>query len=185
MAENYDITLDASPVGSAQVEKQGLYYRFSCRCKLPDNGFYRIHVICGDKREDLGICVPMGDAFGMDKKLPAKKLGEGKPTFELLPRDWQPARLPEIQEMPPEEAETPEETTAVEEHPVEVPAEETPVEDSNSVPESCEASADPETAEPVFLPVSEEEPFGHLDELGNAVMEVRDGEVGILLAEKQ
>ena len=90
MAETYDITFEAAPIGTARMEKQGLYYRFVCRCRLPEEGLYRIHVILGDKREDLGICVPVDGAFGMDKMISAKRLGEGTPAFELVIRDWQP-----------------------------------------------------------------------------------------------
>ena len=90
MAETYDITYDGEPVGAARMEKMGLYYVFSCRCRLPEEGLYRIHAINGETREDLGICVPIGSAFGMDKKIPAKRLGEGDLTFELLPKDWKP-----------------------------------------------------------------------------------------------
>ena len=33
--------------------------------------------------------------------------------------------------------------------------------------------------------MSEEEPFDYLDKLENAVLEVRDGEIGILLTESE
>jgi len=168
----YDITFNTSPVGTAQMEKQGLYYLFSCRCSLPDEGLYRIHVVYGDKREDLGICVPMDGVFGMDKKISAKKLGEGTPSFELLPRDWQP---PQVDEEPPVKEGVKEET----------PAEETSVEGKNSPPEAEETAAIAETAEPIFLPVSEEEPFDHLDKLENAVMAVRDDQIGIVIPETE
>ena len=90
MAETYDVICENERVGAARMEKQGLYCCFSCRCRLPEEGLYRIHVVCGGKREDLGICIPMDGAFGMDKKIPAKRLGEGALSFELVPKDWQP-----------------------------------------------------------------------------------------------
>ena len=138
MAETYDILCDGEPVGTARVEKAGLYRSFFCRCYLPREGLYRIHAICGENREDLGICIPIDDAFGMDKKIPAKRLGDSALQFELVPKDWQPQ-----EQIPPEPA-----------------------------------------PEELFIPVSEEESFEHLDKLENAVMEVRDGEVGILVREE-
>jgi hypothetical protein len=90
MAETYDITHESALVGTARMEKQGLYYVFSCRCRLPKEGLYRIHAINGDAREDLGICIPMDGVFGMDKKVPQKRIGEGILTFELVPKDWKP-----------------------------------------------------------------------------------------------
>ena len=46
----------------------------------------RIVVTCGKLREDLGICVPMDDCFGLDKKIPCKRFGSGTPEFLLLPK---------------------------------------------------------------------------------------------------
>ena len=173
MAETYDITYDGAPVGTARMEKQGLYYLFSCRCRLPDDGLYRIHVRCGETREDLGICVPFADAFGMDKKIAAKRLGVGTPVFELLPKDWKPQDIvmapePVTEEIPQEDEERAEEIPQEEENPAEVipPEEET---------EPCEPDED------IFIPVSEEEPFEYLDKLEDAVLEEQDGQLGITI----
>ena len=181
MAENYDITYDGASVGTAQWEKQGLYYRFSCRCNLPDEGLYRIHVLCGDKHVDLGICVPMEGAFGMDKKIPVKNIGSGEMTFRLLPKDWkqmrivydaQPEEMPEVQHTeetvvePQQEAaadsQNPEEVTGIQEQPIEEEITE-------------------ETKQEVFIPVSEEEPFAHLDKLEDARFEICDDTPGVVL----
>ena len=143
MAETYEIIFDQECVGRAIVERNGLYLCFCCRCRLPNEGLYRIHVIGDDVREDLGICIPMDDGFGMDKRIPVKRLGEGAFCFELLPKDW--------------------ELTAAEPKLVE----------------------EQETAMPVpqFIPVSEDEPFEHLDKLENAHMEIRDDVPGVVIDE--
>ena len=70
-------------VGTVQVEKQGLYYRFSCRCALSGEVMNRLWMRCGGKETDLGLCVPMGDGFGTEKRIPAKQCGDGAPTFVL------------------------------------------------------------------------------------------------------
>ena len=158
MAETYDITHEGAPVGTARMEKQGLYYVFSCRCRLPKEGLYRIHAINGAAREDLGICIPMDGVFGMDKKVPQKRIGEGTLTFELIPKDWKP------QEIVPE----PEPILQVEETVQPVQAEE--IAPSAAVEES-------------FIPVSEDEPFDYLDKLEDARVEVRDDQVGIIIQE--
>ncbi len=167
MAETYDITFEAAPVGTARMEKQGLYYRFVCRCRLPEEGLYRIHVILGDKREDLGICVPVDGTFGMDKMISAKRLGGGTPAFELVIKDWKPPER-KVEEEPQNVEELTEEEAR--------PEEENPEEEYTEL-----AEAERE----IFIPVSEEEPFDYLDRLEDAVMEVRDDEIGILLSEKQ
>ena len=172
MAETYDITFEAAPIGTARMEKQGLYYRFVCRCRLPEEGLYRIHVIFGDKREDLGICVPVDGAFGMDKMISAKRLGEGAPAFELVIKDWKPPER-KVEEEPSEEGpQTVEELTEEEARP----------EEENPEEEYTELA---EVEREIFIPVTEEEPFDYLDRLEDAVMEVRDDEIGILLSEKQ
>lgn len=150
MAETYEIKYGDASAGTAQMEKQGLYCSFSCRCRLPDDGLYRIHVISGDSREDLGICVPMDGAFGMDKRIPAKRLGEGEMRFELVSKDWKP-----------QAAVTPQ------------PAE----------PAVEEEISTPEPVEETFVPVSEEEPFEHLDKLENAMLAEQDGQIGIIIQE--
>ena len=158
MAETYDITHEGAPVGSAQMEKQGLYYVFSCRCRLPEEGLYRIHAVNGETREDLGICIPVDGVFGMDKKVPQKRIGEGMLTFELVPKDWQP------QEIVPE----PEPIPQVEE---------------TVQPVQAEEIGPPAAVEESFLPVSEDEPFEYLDKLEDARMEVRNDQVGIIIQE--
>lgn len=86
MVGTYDIRLGSAVVGKAEVEKQGLYYRFSCRCQLSGNTMYRVAVFCGEHQEDLGVCIPIAGQFGTDKKIPCKRLPEGTPSFLLLPK---------------------------------------------------------------------------------------------------
>lgn len=168
MAETYDITHEGVPVGTARMEKQGLYYVFSCRCRLPEEGLYRIHAINGDAREDLGICIPVDGAFGMDKKIPQKRIGEGMLTFELVPKDWKPQPVIVEQELITEEI---------------TPEEEMQPESETVLPEPEEEILRPVVDEEIFVPVSEEEPFEHLDKLEDARMEMRDDQVGIIIQE--
>ena len=72
--------------GKVQVIRQGLYYRFICRCRITGDVVCRLCVSCADHQENLGILVPVEDGFGLDTKLPVKRLGPGKPVFSLLPR---------------------------------------------------------------------------------------------------
>ena len=103
MADAYEIQYQGKTVGAVRAEKQGLYYCFHCRCTMPDDGMYRIHALTGDTREDLGICIPVEGKFGMDKKVPMKRLGEGALTFELVPKDWVPEKDAAEPELPAEE----------------------------------------------------------------------------------
>ena len=74
------------PVGTVTVAKEGLYYRFSCRCSLTGEVMHRLWLLCGGKELDLGLCVPMEAGFGTEKKLPVKQCG-GTPRFILRPRE--------------------------------------------------------------------------------------------------
>ena len=64
----YDIRLGRDVIGKAEVTRQGLYYLFSCRCKLESDTMYRVTVSCGGHHENLGVLVPMGTEFGLDTK---------------------------------------------------------------------------------------------------------------------
>lgn len=187
MDETYDIVFEGVIVGTAQMQRQGLYCRFCCRCRLPDEGLYRIHAICGRTREDLGICVPMDGGFGMDKKIPAKRLGEGEMSFELVPKDWvAPAvtageagkeHTAVQQTAEPEKEETMEMPAPQQEEILPEPVEE------QLAPEPADEETAPTPAGERFVPVSEDEPFPYLDQLEDAAYAQREGQPGILLRE--
>lgn len=85
MDENYEVSFGNQKVGKVQVLRQGLYYRFICHCRLTGDVVCRLAVRCGDKQEKLGVLVPSGDGFCLDKKIPVKRLGEGRMEFYLGP----------------------------------------------------------------------------------------------------
>lgn len=87
----YGVYFGNQLMGKVQVLRQGLYYRFICRCQLTGDVVCRLLVACGDKQESLGVVVPMDGGFGLDTLLPAKRLGQGKPEFLLLPKHDVPA----------------------------------------------------------------------------------------------
>ena len=59
MKENYGVYFGNRPVGKVQVTRQGLYYHFLCRCELTGDVMCRLWVTCADKRESLGLVVPV------------------------------------------------------------------------------------------------------------------------------
>ena len=86
MNRQYSVSVSGKHAGKVVVQRQGLYYYFSCRCQLPDNGMYRLIVSCGTKRENLGILIPQGESFILDKRLPVKRIGNGELSFSLIPK---------------------------------------------------------------------------------------------------
>lgn len=87
MVGSFDIRLGDRTVGRAVVEKQGLYYRFSCRCRLNGEQMRRLMVCCDGKKEDLGILIPMDGQFGIEKKIPCKRFGDGMPEFRIQSKE--------------------------------------------------------------------------------------------------
>ena len=86
MEGTYGVYFGKQCAGKVQVIRQGLYYRVICRCILTGDVICRLQASCGSNREDLGIVVPEGDGFGIDTKIPVKRLGEGTMAFELIPK---------------------------------------------------------------------------------------------------
>ena len=80
---NYGVYLGKEACGKVQVLRQGLYYRFLCRCRFRCEGICRLQVSCGGKQTDLGILVPVEEGFGLDRKIPVKHFGEGNPEFRI------------------------------------------------------------------------------------------------------
>ena len=83
MENTYSVRFGNQDVGKVQVKREGLYYRFFCRCRLSGDVVCRLVAVCGGKEENLGVVVPVEDGFGLDKKIPAKRLGEGTMEFYL------------------------------------------------------------------------------------------------------
>ena len=53
---------------------------------LSGDVMYRLCVSLNDRREYLGILVPVDGGFGLDTSVPIKKLGQGTPSFSLVPK---------------------------------------------------------------------------------------------------
>lgn len=85
MIGNYTVYLGSQPAGKVQVLRQGLYYRFICRCQLTGDVVCRLYISSGGKRENLGVVVPAGSGFGLDTRIPVKRFREGNPEFFLIP----------------------------------------------------------------------------------------------------
>ena len=79
----FSVTLRGKQVGKVLVKKQGLYYSFCCRCDLCEDAIYRLTVICGTVRENLGILVPEDGSFVLETRKPVKMIGEGDCRFTL------------------------------------------------------------------------------------------------------
>ena len=86
MEGTYGVYFGTKLAGKVQVRRQGLYYRFACRCRLNGEVVCRLRVTCGGRWENLGVVVPVDGGFGLETSLPVKSLGEGEPEFSLVPK---------------------------------------------------------------------------------------------------
>lgn len=80
MTEKCDIMYDNNAVGTANIRKEGLYYRFDCHCDFQVPGLHRLYAQCENRTVDLGICIPRGDSFGLSTTIPVSRLGKNKIT---------------------------------------------------------------------------------------------------------
>jgi len=86
LIRKYEVCFNGKTVGSADVEKKGLYYHIICKCNLPNTGVYRIKIQSETTETDLGICVPLGACFGLETNIPVKKTGGGNLVFQIAPQ---------------------------------------------------------------------------------------------------
>ena len=83
----YEVFLGEQTVGTVDVVREGLYLRFSCRCRPVDREVIRLWMSCGEREMDLGLCVPMDEEFGTEKSIPIRQCGTGMPMFFLRHKD--------------------------------------------------------------------------------------------------
>lgn len=87
MDGKYEVFWKDRAVGTVETAREGLYWRIACRCHLPGREMFRLWMDCGERQIDLGLCVPIGEGFGTEKRIPANRCGTGKPNFFLRPKD--------------------------------------------------------------------------------------------------
>jgi len=80
----YNVCLGRETVGEVTVTKEGLYYRFRCKCDLSGD-VCKLLVTCDETEENLGTLVPSGSSYCLNTRLPIKRLGKGQPVFSVVP----------------------------------------------------------------------------------------------------
>ena len=85
MEGTYEVLLHNTVAGKVQLTREGLYYRIQCRCVVPDDMVYRLLAISDRGRDNIGVVVPEGDGYVLNKRMPVKNLAEGT-SFVLSSR---------------------------------------------------------------------------------------------------
>ena len=85
MEGTYGVYVGETMCGKVQVQKEGLYYRFFCRCKPAGEQVCKLRVQFPNSEVNLGVLIPEGDGFGLSTRIPAKRF-QGIPVrFVLTP----------------------------------------------------------------------------------------------------
>ena len=78
MVFNYDVTYGENTVGTVQLEREGLYLRLRCRCRVQDNAIHRLYA----DGEKIGVLIPENGDLVLETKVAAKRLKK-ESTFSL------------------------------------------------------------------------------------------------------
>jgi hypothetical protein len=79
----WDVFCRGKPVGTCRVTREGLYYRFSCRCAGLEPKLYLLTASVGEQSHTLGTVVPEGDALRLETRVPVKRFSGSAPSFRL------------------------------------------------------------------------------------------------------
>lgn len=72
MEESVRILCGGEPIGTAQVRKEGLYYRVECQCRKETQSILRLAAHCEGGTVMLGVLCPNGDRWTLETKIAAK-----------------------------------------------------------------------------------------------------------------
>ena len=84
MDNRYSIYLGKDKVGEVVVMREGLYYMFQCHCHLPSMPIYCAVLQNNNAQFNLGVCVPDGNIFRVNKRIPAKLFDKPEFSFFLI-----------------------------------------------------------------------------------------------------
>ena len=82
---NYDVMFENQAIGKVTVEKEGLYFRFSCECQLYQPGLYRLIAACQGREVPIGILTPGNGGFVLNTRIATKKFITQPTKFNIIP----------------------------------------------------------------------------------------------------
>ena len=95
MQETWNIPMvwEGQECGRAEIQKQGLYYVFTCRCRQVSDAVTRAVLLCSGKSVPLGVLIPEQGKLCLKKRLSQSQIGSG--AFETITLsgpegEWQP-----------------------------------------------------------------------------------------------
>lgn len=79
----YDVWLKDKIAGEVLISREGLYYRFLSTVWLPKSSRYHLLAYWEGGNIDLGLCVPQGESFVLNKKIPIKRFDNRRYRYIL------------------------------------------------------------------------------------------------------
>ena len=92
MVNTYDVFLDGKAVGTASLEKEGLYWKITCRCNVPNDVPYEVLLRAGE-HINLGLLVKEEMAHCLTRRIAMKRIREDQLCFEATARIAKPAEV--------------------------------------------------------------------------------------------
>ena len=84
--DEFELKIGNEVAGYVSVQYNGLYCHISCSCRLTGAVLYRLIAVIDAETVNIGICVPKGNYFCVEKRLPAKMLRGKSVSFRLVPK---------------------------------------------------------------------------------------------------
>lgn len=84
MEQSLPIRFRDRVVGTAQLRRQGMYWRVRCDCALPAALRYRVLARCSDGRVDLGLLYPDEDRLTLTTGLPMRAIDPNTAQIEAV-----------------------------------------------------------------------------------------------------
>ena len=85
MEGSYPVYHGQQVVGQAHVSRRGVYYYIVCHLRLSGDVIFRVQIHSGDQWENLGIPVPEGGIFQLQKTIPTSRFHGGELRFSISP----------------------------------------------------------------------------------------------------
>ena len=83
MKSSYPICMDLTKVGNAVVDSCGLYWKFSCRISINEEGIYRLTVQDDHCIEDLGTFLRDNTGYYLITNVPKSRFSTGNFVFQI------------------------------------------------------------------------------------------------------
>lgn len=84
--DEFELKIGNEVAGHVSVRYEGLYCHISCSCRLTGAVLYKLVAVVEDETINIGVCIPKGKYFCVEKRIPAKILNGKAVSFHLVPK---------------------------------------------------------------------------------------------------